>query len=146
MHIEIDKEVRNLQQNHNLTLRGGDGSCIHVHWGRVWVTRDGDMRDHIVGRGESLAIDRSGMTLVTAMKDSGVSVMQRCEPVDAAIANASAAGSDDAETYPLIDYPGFDQIDFHVRRAKQLRARYFVAALQRGWNALRRIFGMSPAV
>ncbi len=144
MNIEIDKEVRRLGQHHNLTLRGADGSCIHVHWGRVWVTRDGDFKDYIVNSGESLAIDRTGTTLVTAMKESGLSVMHRCNP---ATDEAGAAGSENkrplkadgntASSLLGIAYPDFAEIDRHVQQAKQLRANYFADALQRGWSVVR---------
>jgi len=147
MNIEIDKEVLRLGQHHNLTLRGADGSCIHVHWGRVWVTRNGDLKDYIVGSGESLAIDRTGTTLVTAMTESGLSVMERCKPAtgesDAAvpaIGIAVTARDDIASALPEVVYPGVAEIDRHVRRAKELRARYFAEALQRGWNAVRSAF------
>ncbi len=81
MNIEIDDAILRLGENRNLTLQNNSGACVHVHWGRVWITREGDSKDHIVGSGESLAIGRAGATVLTAMSDSGVSVMQRCNRV-----------------------------------------------------------------
>ena len=60
MKIEIDDAILRLGENRNLTLQNNDGACVHIHWGRVWITREADSKDHIVGSGESLAIGRSG--------------------------------------------------------------------------------------
>ena len=147
MNIEIDKEVLRLGQHQNMALRGADGPCIHVHWGRVWVTRNGDVKDYIVTSGESLAIDRKGTTLVTAMSDSGLSVMQRCGSATDRSQNVSLldeAGIGDnvqraTGSFELV-YPSIEEIDHRIARAKQLRARYFADALHRAWNAVRRIF------
>lgn len=58
------------------TLRGGwvmalgaSGGQLEVLHGRVWVTRAGDVDDHIVERGETLAIPSSGEALVEPWGD-----------------------------------------------------------------------------
>ena len=78
MNIELDDAILKLDQHRDLSIREADGDCIHVHWGRVWVTRGGDTRDHVINGGESLAIDGFGTTVLTAMNDAGISVMKRC--------------------------------------------------------------------
>lgn len=151
MNIEIDKEVLRLGQHQNVALNGADGPCIHVHWGRLWVTRNGDLKDYIVNSGESLAIDRTGTTLVTAMSESGLSVMQRCRSATDGTDNVSLSTideiSNDMESAAgslEIVYPSIEEIDSRIARAKQLRARYFADALRRAWDAVRRIF-VAPA-
>ena len=72
MNNEIDNAILRLDQHRNLSLRQANGDCIHVHWGRVWVTHTGDLRDYVVSSGESLAIDRPGKTVLTAISDAGV--------------------------------------------------------------------------
>ena len=152
MNTEIDKEVLRLGHNHNLSLHGADGSCLHVHWGRVWVTRNGDAKDYIVDAGQSLAIDRVGTTLVSAMSDAGLSVLQRCDDEkQRALADmpsfgdrAGADGQNATGSFDII-YPSVEEIDRHVAQAKQLRANYFAQALQRAWNAVRGIFVTSHA-
>jgi len=147
MNTDIDKEVLTLGRNRNLSLHGADGSCLHVHWGRVWVTRNGDTKDYIVDAGQSLAIDRIGTTLVSAMSDAGLSILQRCvgEKQQTAasmpsVGDHAAVGGDDATRAFDIVFPSVDDLDRHVAQAKQLRARYFTQALQQGWNAVRAIF------
>ena len=152
MNTDIDKEVLTLGSNRNLSLHGADGSCLHVHWGRVWVTRNGDTKDYIVDAGQSLAIDRIGTTLVSAMSDAGLSILQRCAgekqrvPADMTPFEGRAAGGDQT-TAGLFDviYPSADEIDRHVARAKQLRGRYFAQALRRVRDAVRGIFATSRA-
>jgi len=144
MNTEIDKEVLRLGRNHNLSLHGADGSCLHVHWGKVWVTRNGDIKDYIVGAGQSLAIDRAGKTLVSAVSDAGLSILQRCAgdkqrvPSDRSVARDCLTDGT-AGSFDLV-YPSVAEIDRHVAQAKQLRAHYFAQALQRAWDAVRGIF------
>ena len=147
MNIEIAREVLELGRNHNLSLHGADGSCLHVHWGQVWVTRDGEIKDYIVDAGQSLPINRTGTTLVSAVSDAGLSILRRCagdqQDVLAEIPVVRDLAGDGSEravgSFDLV-YPSVEDIDRHVARAKRLRARYFVQALQRGWNAVRGIF------
>ena len=150
MNTDIDKEVLRLGRNHNLSLHGADGSCMHVHWGKVWVTRNGDIKDYIVDAGQSLAIDRAGTTLVSAVSDAGLSILQRCAgdkqrvPADIHVAqDCRADGGEVTEKSFDLVYPSVTEIDRHVARAKQLRAQFFARALQRVWNAARGIFVMS---
>jgi hypothetical protein len=151
MNTEIHKEVLRLGRNNNLSLHGADGSCLHVHWGRVWVTRNGDIKDYIVEAGESVAIDRIGTTLVSALSDAGLSILERCGAVAQRMASSAGliggraddGGSEAAGSLDLV-YPSIDEIDRHVTTAKQLRAHYFAQALRRAWEAIRRVFVTLP--
>ena len=81
MNVEIYDAILKLDQHSHLRLNDARGDCIYVHWGRVWITREGDIKDHIVNSGESFEIaDFSGVVL-TPMNDAGVSVMKRCAVV-----------------------------------------------------------------
>jgi hypothetical protein len=42
----------------------GHGGRVSVLAGRVWLTRDGDLEDHLLGPGQSLSLPRSRGTLV----------------------------------------------------------------------------------
>lgn len=152
MNTDIDKEVLRLGRDHNVRLHGADGSCLHVHWGRVWVTRNGDIKDYIVNAGQSLAIDRVGTTLVSAMSDAGLSILQRCAgetqrvPTDMGSIGERTEDSGQQATGSFdIIYPSIEEIDRRVVAAKLLRSRYFAQALRRVWNAVRGIFAASRA-
>lgn len=155
MNNEIDSTILRLEQHRNLTLREAKGDCIHVHWGRVWITRSGDPRDHVVSSGESLAIDGAGMTVLTAISDAGVSLMKRCAQTAASASLVmqqcgsvlagtltGAAGSETtgagAGTNAIErDVPAYAEIDRYVYRAHQLRARYVADLLANAWAGLR---------
>ncbi len=158
MNNEIEGTILRLEQHRNLTLREARGDCVHVHWGRVWITRGGDTRDHVVSGGESLAIDRPGMTVLTAISDAGVSLMKRCDRAAetaslvmqqcAGISNGAASAAAD-RVVPGADarvqtigraYPAYAEIDRHVDYAHQLRARYVADVLANAWAALRGVF------
>ncbi len=157
MNNEIGKSILRLERNRNLALRKAHGDCIHVHWGRVWVTLTGDLRDHVISSGESLAIDRPGTTVLTAITDAGVSLMKRCAQTAAAVsvvmqqsgaavtgeasgAANTVAASAVARGKPVArDDPEYGEIERHVDRARQLRARYVADVLENARAVLRRV-------
>jgi uncharacterized protein YjiS (DUF1127 family) len=50
-----------------LRLRNPAGRHLGVLRGVAWITQDGDIRDHIVGSGESFRFDRDGLALVMTL-------------------------------------------------------------------------------
>ncbi|KPK34656.1 MAG: hypothetical protein AMJ66_03240 [Betaproteobacteria bacterium SG8_40] len=158
MNNEIDNAILKLDQHRNLTLREAKGDCIHVHWGHLWVTRNGDLRDHVVSSGESLAIDRPGTIVLTALSEAGVSLMKRCagnaatasvvlQQCGSAVSGGATREQGGVPASPVArattamhDYPEYSEIDRHVNLAHQLRARYVIDALGNAWNALRGVF------
>ena len=48
---------------------GSGGGQLEVLHGRVWLTRAGDLDDHVVERGATLAVPASGQALVEAWDD-----------------------------------------------------------------------------
>ena len=146
MNIELDDAILKLDQHRDLSIREADGDCIHVHWGRVWVTRHGDTRDHVINGGESLAIDSPGTTVLTAMNDAGISVMKRCAPSNTKSAQPAAVqGSrklDAAAWAPDFDraYPEYRDIERAVHRAHQHRAMAVAGGLRNVRAALRGAF------
>ena len=50
------------------------GTSIHVWSGALWITQEGDARDHYLTAGQSFTIDRTGTTLATAMHRACISV------------------------------------------------------------------------
>jgi len=161
MNVEIYEAILKLDQHSTLKLNEARGACVFVHWGSVWITQQGDIRDHIVQSGESFPIAGSSKAIVTSLSDAGVSVMARCDEAcdehkagNAVREHTIAEAVTDGNEHPVQDaitgatvlrriYPGFQQVDRHVDYAHRLRARAFANALHRGWDALRRIAGAS---
>ena len=169
MNIDLNDAIVRLNPDNNFQVHDARGSCIHVHWGDLWITQEGDQKDHIVKSGESFAISNSGMTFLTAMNDAGVSVMKKCsELAIAATANigtvvpsampkpaeTSARQNHSAVSDSGLDVsqtsvsqigdrqPGADEIEHNLARAERSRARFFGHAMRRGWNALRHSIGV----
>ncbi len=139
MKIDPDDVLR-LNPHGNLRLRDAQGTCIHVHWGELWITQEGDSRDRIVKTGESFEISNPGMTLLSALSAAGVSVLKKCRELGVApaagIAAAERRGADSVRANR--PYPDVAEIEWHVEHAKNLRAAYLAEAVSHGWQALRR--------
>ena len=50
-----------------LSLDDAEGLLIHARIGTVWVTKEDDVEDHIIGPGDALVIDKPGRTVVQAL-------------------------------------------------------------------------------
>jgi hypothetical protein len=164
MNIDLNDAIVRLNPDNNFKMHDARGACIHVHFGDLWITQEGDQKDHIVKTGESFAISNSGTTFLTAMNDAGVSVMKKCsELAIAATANIGtvvpslmpkpAETSAGQNHYAVSDsgfdvsqigdrQPGAEDIEHNLVRAERSRARFFGHAMRRGWNAMRRSIGV----
>ena len=164
MNIDLNDAIVRLNPDNNFQMRDARGACVHVHWGDLWITQEGDLRDHVVTTGESFAISNSGITYLTAMSEAGVSVMEKCKDSElvsaAAISTAALTAASDAadtSTWKFDDHadesslagaqrtnllPSADEIGQHIARADRVRARFFAGAATRIWSALGRPLGM----
>lgn len=139
MKTEISETILRLDQHGNLTLGDSKSGCIHVHWGNLWVTRDGDARDYIVTGGESFPFDARGKTVLTAISDAGISVMAQCGSEQTAVRDGAPLGAAAVQDRQFGEsLPEYESIDRHVHRAGELRAHYIADVIGRGWTALRR--------
>jgi Protein of unknown function (DUF2917) len=71
-----------------LRIHDGQGKGIAVFQGDVWITQEGDLRDVVLGAGDSFALDKPGLALVQALSDTRVLVF------DANPAAARTGGTD----------------------------------------------------
>ncbi len=164
MNIDLNDAIVRLNPDNNFQMRDARGACVHVHWGDLWITQEGDLKDHIVKTGESFAISKSGMTLLTPLSETGVSVLEKCS--ESAIASAAyietlarSATPDAADTSARqhdvsVDgsafessqrgdrQPAVDELERNLARADRFRARFAGGAITRGWRALRRSVGV----
>lgn len=63
-----------LERLGGLSLQDAAGVGITCLAGRLWITQEGDGRDFVLGPGQSLRIARAGLTLVSAIESSRLSV------------------------------------------------------------------------
>src|SRR5262245_47553402 len=74
-------------------IDNGRGLSITCLKGHVWITQDRDVRDIILGPGQSFVLDRNGLAIVYAFKDAAIHVGRPGQvlPVDRATALRSRA-------------------------------------------------------
>ena len=65
-----------LAEREVLDIRDGKGIEIRCLGGNVWITQAGDREDIVLHGGESLVLDRQGLTLVTALLGPAMVVVQ----------------------------------------------------------------------
>ncbi|HEY6511295.1 MAG TPA: DUF2917 domain-containing protein [Burkholderiaceae bacterium] len=70
MNNELRHPLTDLTAGSILRVRDGQGRAIVVFEGRVWITLEDDPRDIVLDAGESFSVDRQGLTLVQACRDS----------------------------------------------------------------------------
>jgi hypothetical protein len=57
-----------------LRIANGRGKTVTVSSGGLWITQEGDRRDHFVGPGGAFRIDAAGLTLISALRRSVISL------------------------------------------------------------------------
>lgn len=70
MDNELRHPLTDLKAGSLLRVCDGRGRAIVVFEGQVWITQDDDQRDFVLTSGESFSVDRPGLTLVEALRDS----------------------------------------------------------------------------
>jgi len=61
--------VRQVSRNESRSIAGRRGTTLRVARGRVWLTRDGDIRDYILNAGDSLELAADGRVVIFGLTD-----------------------------------------------------------------------------
>ena len=56
------------------------GAAVHGLGGRLWLTQEGDQRDHVVVAGTTFCTDRSGRVVLSAIEGSAVALVRETAP------------------------------------------------------------------
>lgn len=75
MHIETIRSTVTLARDSLLAVRDGAGTRIICRSGSLWITQEGEIKDTIVGPTDSFTLRKSGLTLVTALQSSSLTLM-----------------------------------------------------------------------
>jgi hypothetical protein len=67
--------IWDLAQGELVKLDGARGTTLRVTRGALWLTFEGDARDVVLRAGDTFTIDRAGLTLIEAQRQSTVCVM-----------------------------------------------------------------------
>lgn len=76
MQIEFGRSTLSLARDGLLALRDAQGTRILCHEGALWVTQEGDIRDLIIGPGDALTLRAPGLTVVTAVQPSTLTLVE----------------------------------------------------------------------
>ncbi|HWQ40267.1 MAG TPA: DUF2917 domain-containing protein [Burkholderiales bacterium] len=60
-----------------IALRQARGARILCLAGCLWITQEGNLKDEVLRPGESLTVQRDGLTLITALTPSSVRLSDR---------------------------------------------------------------------
>ena len=74
MQLGLNAPLLALEAGQVVTLDDAQGTRILARSGTVWVTEEGETRDHIVGPGDALVVMRPGRTLVQALQPAWISL------------------------------------------------------------------------
>ena len=75
MRLNANKPLLKLQRGQVLTLDDAQGTRIMARIGTVWVTEEGEGRDHVVGAGDTLVVARPGRTVVQALRPAWIALV-----------------------------------------------------------------------
>jgi hypothetical protein len=70
----MKNSIRALARGRLLRIENGRGMTVRVSSGSLWITQEGDQRDRHVGPGASFRIDADGLTLISALRRSVISL------------------------------------------------------------------------
>ena len=59
-----------------LRVEEGAGLEVRCLQGELWITQEGDQQDRLIRAGESLVLDRDGLSLVTALGEPALLIVQ----------------------------------------------------------------------
>jgi len=76
MNDQLRQPLTALTAGSILPVHDGQGRAVVVFEGQVWITLEDDPRDIVLVAGESFGIDRQGLTLVQACRDSKLILAQ----------------------------------------------------------------------
>jgi len=74
MELNLKAPLLALAAGEVLTLDDARGIRIHARTGTVWVTEEANLRDHVVGPGETHVVTRGGRTLIQALQPAWVAL------------------------------------------------------------------------
>ena len=80
MQIDIGSSTLTLTPNSLLAVQDGAGTRVLCRAGTLWITQEGDLKDAIVGAGESLIIRKPGRTLIGALGTASLSILAPAAP------------------------------------------------------------------
>src|SRR5262245_11030447 len=79
MHEQYGSESIGLPRGKTLRIQDGKGALLYVREGEVWLTQEGDTKDHILTAGQTFRLERDGASLVYSFRRSVIGMTRRRE-------------------------------------------------------------------
>ena len=74
MQLQLARPVIALEAGEVVSLDDAQGTRILARTGTVWVTEEGETRDHVVDAGDTLIVARPGRTVLQALEPAWISL------------------------------------------------------------------------
>ena len=75
MQIEINHSNVCLAREGLVAIRDTQGTRIVCNAGSLWITQEGDLKDTVIAAGASFTVRNPGLTVVTALSDSELTII-----------------------------------------------------------------------
>ena len=82
MEMNARNPVLGLSTGEVVTLDDAAGVRIVARRGIVWVTEEGEAKDHVIGPGHVFTIAHGGRTVVQALQDAWISFLEGTKPAN----------------------------------------------------------------
>jgi hypothetical protein len=76
-----------------MRIEDGAGILVYVRRGELWITQEGDSRDHFVSPGRCFRLERNGVTLLYAMRQTQATLTAPTPANYARLISLTPAGS-----------------------------------------------------
>lgn len=74
MKVDIKQQTLSLNDEGLLAIRDGQATRIRVQEGTLWITEEGEVKDTVLGRGESYTLRHAGLAVLTALGASRITL------------------------------------------------------------------------
>jgi len=62
--------VQQISRNQSVSVAAVRGTTVRVALGRVWLTRDGDVRDYVLNPGDSMVLEARGRVVLFGLTEA----------------------------------------------------------------------------
>jgi uncharacterized protein (DUF3084 family) len=76
-HEHVVQRNLDLMRGNIVRIEDGRGMMVRVASGEVWITEEGDPRDRFISAGRHVRITSRGVTLISALSRSSISLSER---------------------------------------------------------------------
>ena len=114
MKVDLQHVSVKIAREQPLRLVHAKGTSVAVIWGEIWLIQEGDIADYVLRAGDLLHLNSDGLTLVYALDDAGVSLLEPC--VDDVMTPNQVSGNLAMGTVPYYEQLAHDMRADYITR------------------------------